>query len=400
MSLRSALLLLGILCSLLSINAADDWRYLHDDNGRRFSSYARSHLTLGLGQTRGFDFFYDPRDGSRQYYGHHPPGPGLLLAGWFWLWDSQSPLTARSLAILFHVLSASMTLWLLSYYSSGKPSIVAGLAFTLVPISSFFGKMVGYEILLLPFVLASTICYWHWAERGKSPWWLCATLILVLIGLAIDWIILLALIVLGGDVLIRFGNGEGRRYGFAAGAIGLLGLFAFFGMATWLMSESASDQKLFSAAAFRVQLPQDYSWWKWFHKEFEFYRRYFTEPLLLASVFVASTGVFSFFKYRVIDSRLRFMLLLGIIGLLPVIVFPNGARHHAYWQFYCLPYAVLSLAYLLERVEAQLRAEHHYLLYAGVVTWLGIASAITLWSRYTQPSGYVLKMISQWQFFL
>ena len=400
MSFRSALLLLALLGSLLAINAADDWLYLHDDNGRRFSSYARSHLTLGLEQTRGFDFFYDARHGSRQYYGHHPPGPGLLVAGWFWLWDSQSPLVARTLAILFHGLTASILLWLLHHYSSGKPSLVAGLAFTLVPISSFFGKMVGYETLLLPFVLASTLCYWHWAEGEEEHWWLGLALILALVGLAIDWMILLALLVMGGDAFIRYWSGRGNRYGVAAGAIGLFGLVAFLGMTVWLMSEPVGNQKLISAAAFRLQLPDDYSWWKWFRKEFEFYRRYFTEPLLIASLFVAGTGILTVSRKQALDARLRFMLLLGVIGLLPVLIFPNGARHHAYWQFYCLPYAVLSLAYMLERIEAKLQAQHHSLLYAGVIMWLGIASAITLWSRYTQPSGYVAKMISQWQFFL
>ena len=107
MSLRNALLLLAGLGALLALNVADDWQYLHDDNGRRFTSYARSHLSLGLQQTRGWDFFYDQRSAALHYYGHHPPGPGLLLAGWFWIWESDSPLAARSLAIVFHLLSAS-----------------------------------------------------------------------------------------------------------------------------------------------------------------------------------------------------------------------------------------------------------------------------------------------------
>src|SRR5262245_24712639 len=83
MPLSAAALLLVLLAGLLSIRSADPWRWLHDDNGRRYSSYARTHLALGLNETRGRDFFYDPRTGRRVPYGHHPPTLGLLLAAWF-----------------------------------------------------------------------------------------------------------------------------------------------------------------------------------------------------------------------------------------------------------------------------------------------------------------------------
>ena len=34
----------ALLATLLAVHASDPWRYQHDDNGRRSSSYARSHL--------------------------------------------------------------------------------------------------------------------------------------------------------------------------------------------------------------------------------------------------------------------------------------------------------------------------------------------------------------------
>ena len=399
MSLRNALLLLAGLGALLALNVADDWQYLHDDNGRRFTSYARSHLSLGLQQTRGWDFFYDQRCAALHYYGHHPPGPGLLLAGWFWIWESDSPLAARSLAIVFHLLSASLVFRLLHQYYPGRPGLTAGVAFVLVPMSSFFGKMVGYEPFLLPFLLACVMFYWHWAE-GKSHWWLALSLLLAITGVCIDWTILFALLAMGGGAVRRFWRGGGRRYGIGSGVIFATGLAAFVVMGTWLMSGPNGSQGLISAATFRLQLPDEYSWWKWTKQEVEYYRRYLTEPLLVASLAMTGHAVWERSKHQDWSPRLRLLLLFGVIGLLPVIIFPNGARYHAYWQFYCLPYAVLSLAYVLEGAESRLHAGQQRLLYAGVIAWLVVASAITLWSRYTQPSGYVAKTLSQWQFFL
>jgi len=84
----------------------------------------------------------------------------------------------------------------------------------------------------------------------------------------------------------------------------------------------------------------------------------------------------------------------------PVVGFPSSTRYHAYWQFYLLPYATLSLAYVLDRLGPQLSRGSRQLLYAGVACWLVAASAFTLSTRYATPSRYVLKRVRAFEHYL
>src|SRR5439155_195721 len=83
-------------------------------------------------------------------YGHHPPGLGLLLAGWFRLTGNDGPRTARALPALFHLVSVLLLFGLLRRQYSGAPALMAALALAVVPMSSYFGKLVNFEPVVLP----------------------------------------------------------------------------------------------------------------------------------------------------------------------------------------------------------------------------------------------------------
>jgi 4-amino-4-deoxy-L-arabinose transferase-like glycosyltransferase len=212
---RAAVVLLVLLAGLLSLHAGDPWRYLHDDNGRRYSSYARTHLVLGLEHTGGLDYFYAPASGRMVPYGHHPPGLGLLLAGWFRLTGHDGPGAARALAAGFHLVSAVLVFGLLARLYAGPPALLAGFAFAVVPMSAYFGKMVNFEPFLLPFVVGVVVAYWRWAEGG-NPRWLALAASLTMLGALIDWPILLVVLVMAGDAVRRWRAAEGRRFGVTA----------------------------------------------------------------------------------------------------------------------------------------------------------------------------------------
>jgi hypothetical protein len=129
----------------------------------------------------------------------------------------------------------------------------------------------------------------------------------------------------------------------------------------------------------------NYSWWRWLGKMIDYNRRYFTEPLLIASVAVAFLALREAWRRRPLAPRVRLLILLGVAGLLPVILFPSSARYHHYWQFYLLPYAVLSLAQILDVVGPHLTFRGRRFLHIGIVLWLVVASTATLWYRYTHP---------------
>jgi 4-amino-4-deoxy-L-arabinose transferase-like glycosyltransferase len=398
-SLRTLILLLLLLGVLLAIKASDNWRYLHDDTGRCYTSYARSHLTLGLQRTQGQDFFYDLRTDTLIPYGHRPPGLGLLLAGWFWVWGSDGPLVARALASGFHLLSAYLVFSLLRRYYPGQPGLIAAFGFAIVPMSSFFGKLVCYPPFHLPFIIAFLVCYWRWAEGG-APRWLALGLGVVLVATWIDWMILFAVFTAGADALRRFGRGEGGRFAWGSMVIVTVGSLSFLNLTLWLASGPAGWHALAGAATFRMSMEPNYSWWRWVGKMIDYHRRYFTEPLLLAAVAMAVFTIGKAWRRRLLAPRLRLLVLFGVAGLLPVIIFPSSARYHHYWQFYLLPYAVLSLAQILEGAGPHLTLRGRRFLHMSIVVWLVSASTVTLWYRYAHPSGYVARMLSEWQFYL
>jgi len=391
-------LALGLLVGLLSLHIADPWRYLHDDNGRRYSSYARTHLVRGLAVTGGRDFFYDARDGRMVPYGHHPPGLGLLLAGWFRLLGADSPMIARSLAVLFHLATAVIVFAILRAYYPGPPGLVAAFVFAVVPMSSFFGKLVNFEPFVLPFTVGAVVAYWRWAERGGHGF-PTTTFLLVAAGTLIDWPILLALLVIAGDALRRFRGGEGRTFLTVAIAALVVGPLLGAGVAAWT-SSAVGLPEIGKAARFRLRLHGQYHWWQLVGKIVDYNRRYFTEPVLIAQVVVAWGLLADRWHGRTFSPRARLVALLGLAGLVPLAGFPSSARYHAYWQFNLLPYATLAVAQVLDTMVARLAPPRRRIAYAVLVLWVGIASGKMLHTRYHRPSGYVARMVRQFQHYL
>src|SRR4029453_2289725 len=131
-------------------------------------------------------------------YGHHPPGLGLLLAGWFHAIGTDSPAAARTLASLFPLTTAAILVAVLRSQYSATAGLIAALIFALIPMSSFFGKLVNFEPFILPLMVGAIAAYWRWAEHGGDGY-LATTFVLVAAGTFIDWPILLALLVIAGD---------------------------------------------------------------------------------------------------------------------------------------------------------------------------------------------------------
>jgi hypothetical protein len=387
---------LAVLAGLLAWHAGDPWRYLHDDNGRRYSSYARTHLALGLRATGGHDFFLDRRDGRLIPYGHHPPTLGVLLAGWFRATGGDGPRTARALPACFHLASALLVLGLLARYP-GLPGAVAALAFAVVPMSAYFGKMVNFEPVVLPFLIGAVVGWWRFAERGSRPA-LALSAALVAAGALVDWPMLLVPIVLVADGVRRWRRGAGVHLLRGALAVAAVGGAVGLGVALWA-SRPVGGHELGRAIGFRFRL-HGYSWWRLAGKLIDYNRRYFTEPVALASV---TAGVMLFrtaWRDGGLAPRERLLVLFGAVGILPVLAFPTSARYHAYWQFYLLPYATLSLAYVLEAIAVRLSSRWRTAVPVAVLLAVVGSAAVTLTARYARPSGYVARQVRAFQHYL
>ena len=390
--------LVAVLAGLLALHAGDPWRYLHDDNGRRYSSYARTHLALGLRATGGHDFFLDRRDGRLVPYGHHPPALGVLLAGWFRLIGDDGPRTARALPACFHVASALLVFVILRRHYPGPPGLVAALAFAVVPMSSYFGKMVNFEPLVLPFVIAAVLGWWEWAETGSGRA-LVMTAACVAAGALVDWPMLLVPVVLLADGLRRARRGEGGRFVRAGVALAIGTALLGLAIAAWA-SAPVGGTELGRAFSFRAQLHGRYPWWRLAGHLIDFNRRYFTEPVFVTSLVAVWLLVRAAWRDGRLAPRERLLALFGAVGFLPIVAFPTSARYHAYWQFYLLPYATLSVAYVLDTLATRVSLTARRVAYAVVVAGVLVSSGVTLAGRYARPSGYVARQVREFANYL
>ena len=100
---------IGLQLSLLTIGIGRDYRLKHEDNNALHATFARSHVQLGLGTTRGQNYFHSPATASGEAYANHPPGPGLTLAVVYSLTGRDGPVITRATAVAFHVLSTILS---------------------------------------------------------------------------------------------------------------------------------------------------------------------------------------------------------------------------------------------------------------------------------------------------
>jgi 4-amino-4-deoxy-L-arabinose transferase-like glycosyltransferase len=329
-------------------------------------------------------------------YGHHPPTLGVLLAGWFRLLGDDGPRTARALPACFHLVSALLVFAILRRHYPGPPGLVAALAFAVVPMSSYFGKMVNFEPLVLPFVIAAVFGWWEWAETGRARA-LVASAACVAAGALVDWPMLLVPVVLLADGLRRARRGEGGRFVRAGLALAIGSALIGIAIATWASAPVGSSE-LGRAFSFRSRLHGRYPWWRLAGKLVDYNRRYFTEPVFVASLVAAWLLARAAWRDGRVAARERLLALFGAVGLLPVVAFPTSARYHAYWQFYLLPYATLSVAYVLDTLAMRIPARR--LAYAVVVVGVLVSSGVTLAGRYARPSGYVARQVREFEHYL
>src|SRR5207247_934975 len=189
-------------------------------------------------------------------------------------------------------------------------------------------------------------------ERNGARW-LALALALTALGSLVDWTMPLFLVVLGVDAARRWRRGGGMRFLAASvGACLLALMLAPAGAAR--VSGPVGTHELATALAFRLELHGQYTRWQLAGKVIDYSRRYFTEPVLAASLATAWMTARCAWQQGRLSARARLLVLFGVVGIVPVLGFPSSARYHAYWQFYLLPYATLSLAYVLERLAPRL----------------------------------------------
>ncbi len=342
----AAILLLA--AALLSIGLTEDWRLLHEDNGALFTTLALSHLHLGLAGTRAHDLFVVAATGEHFPYGHHPPGVALLVAGAFAITGSDAPAVARSVAIAFHLGSGLLLLSLLRKVVSTGEALLGTLLFVVLPMSAYFGRMVGYEPFgLFAVLLTMNGWTWHRMEGGRAGLGLLGAGIVF--GGLIDWAPLFFAAALGVVEIVDLLRGTSASRSALATIVTAAGgvlVFDFLHLAV------AGHGALGSLAAIlaRGAVPgrPGLSIVDFVLGQIEGFRRYFTHAGLLSALLVAAALFWPRGKLaaslRLADPVARRLLAAtGGAALTYVVAAPRWAEIHAYWKFYALPFTVLAM---------------------------------------------------------
>ena len=144
------------------------WELLHEDNGALHTTFALSHVRLGLGAHAGARLLL--RAAARVSRGDTAPirpGPGLILAAVFAATGSDTPAVARLAVIAFQLGSIACMVMLLRRLFGVGAALLGGAVMATLPMGAFFGRMVNYEPLCL-FAVMLQLCGVCDLEAGAS----------------------------------------------------------------------------------------------------------------------------------------------------------------------------------------------------------------------------------------
>jgi 4-amino-4-deoxy-L-arabinose transferase-like glycosyltransferase len=389
--------------SLLCIDLSSDWRLLHEDNGAVQTTLALSHLEAGLAVTRGHDVFIHRQTGEASPYGHHPPGVALLLAGAFSLAGSAEPVVARSVVILFHLGSLLCVARLLALLFPARAALLGTLAFAILPMSAYFGRMVNYESPCLFGVLLQLLGFAQYSASGRKRSLALLVAGIVLAGL-VDWpaFFFAAAIGLTGAWSAFRGDPRGRDV-FLVAAGASVATLAFDLIHLWWAGRGALAA-LSSVAASSAQGGTLLTGaGKFLGGQIDSYRRYFSHTGLLATLFVVLLALATRHPLsRALlggDSgreRRRVLVASGLAAGAYVLVAPSWASIHPYWKFYFLPFVTVSVALLF---EALLFSPRRVARLAGALLLAEMAgtSAYLLHLRHTREGTYAIEATARFR---
>jgi 4-amino-4-deoxy-L-arabinose transferase-like glycosyltransferase len=390
--------------AILSIGLTRDWRLIHEDNGAIHTTLALSHVRLGLGTTRAHDLFFEPKTGQASVYGHHPPAVALLLAGAFAATGSDAPWVARMVAIAFHLGSVLLLVQLLSRVVPRGTALVGGLLMATVPMSAFFGRMVNHEPLCLFAVLLQLTGYAAFKRGSRRG--LVRLSIGILLGGLIDWP---ALFFAAAVTLAETVDGlVSRPRNLWPAAVPLASAVAIVLFDLWHLWYAGHGSLALYRDLRSGRAPVEWtalSPLSFGLSQVEVLRRYDTHAGLVASLAVGvalavQRSALARKLFDVPDTRLlkRLLAITGGAASAYVLAAPGWAQVHAYWQFYALPFVVLSMALVWEALRRAASGRHALIaraLLAIFVLEVMLTSAGTLHYRHTRPSAYAVRQTAK-----
>ena len=378
--------------SLLTIGLRKDWRLLHEDQGAFYTSLALTHMKAGLARTRAHDALLDPKTGELEFYGHHPAALALILAAVFTATGSAAVAVTRAVPIAFHLASLLLLVRLLRRLVTAEEALFGGFVFATLPLSSFFGRNVGYEPLCLFAVLIQLDSYVALRQGSRRAFGRLG--LGIVLGGLVDW----ASFFFAGAIFVAEVFDVVRKRGSMKrlAAIGALagGVFLFdIGHLAWAGGGLAPLREvLFHNRPIEMPLEA----FDFLLGQLETFRRYFTHSGLIASALalaaiLAPRARLGSAWWDVADpgTTRRFLAVSGGAALAYVAAAPSWADVHPHWKFYFLPFVVTSMVLGARALRESLPGTGRLVAGALVLEVL-VTSAYMLHLRHTRIGGYAV----------
>jgi len=382
--------------AVLSIGLTRDFVLLHEDNGAMQTTFALSHLRLGLARTRACNVFFEPGTGLLSPYAHHPPGTGLALAAAFAVTGSDAPAVARAVAIAFHVASIFVMVAVLSRLVPAHVALLGGAVMATLPMGAYFGRMVNFEPLCLLGITLQLLGYVRMKQDSPARG-LPVLVAGIALGGVIDWASFFFTAAIAMAIAVDdLGERPRQPWALSVVAIAAAGLFALEVIQPWY-AEPGSLLPLGEVAMRPPSLGSMPSEALAFvASQLLTAQRYYTDAGLVSALAVAAAMIAprSCLGARVLgvgDPALvhRLAAISSGAAAAYVLAAPSWARLHAYWQFYALPYVVLSMVLVgwsLWRAAAGRGRIIARALLVILALDAAIGSASTLIFRHTSPN--------------
>ena len=391
--------------ALLSIELTHDWHRMHEDNGAMHTTFALSHIKLGLKKTRAHDLFFKPDTGRGRNPGHHPPATALLVALAFTLTGSAAPWAARLVPIAFHMGSLFLLVALFNHFFDRRMAVFGGFLLATIPMSSYFGRMVNYEPLCLFAVLIQLSGYAA-CKGNRRRFGLAAVAIGVVLGGLIDWAALFFAAAIACVEAWDLLRGHSRSKALLVTLIvSALGIFAFdlghlwyagggsLGKLGRVIYSQIGEERPAVATFLRMQI--------------ESYRLYYTHVGFMSTLLI----IFSLIRPRASLARelfkgsdrqllQRLLVVTFVAPLAYVLAAPWWACTHAYWQFYFLPFVGLSMLLVAQLLWRRLRDRGTpglRILVAVCALEMIATTVFMLHLRYTKPGEYAIEQTARYR---
>ncbi len=154
----------------LTRDLGEPWIGLHDWNGAFFSQLARNQIRYPFALHNGMPIVAvgaeAPAEADQSFYSTHPPGLVWLVAAWMSVFG-ESEAIARLLPIICSLPTLALLLRLWRQAFGPAHSALAGLFYSVMPLSVYFGRMVDHEAVCL-FLMTVVGTLWIGFEYSRA----------------------------------------------------------------------------------------------------------------------------------------------------------------------------------------------------------------------------------------